>query len=341
MATVRPRGTVRSTWSTARKGSVRPGIGYCFTAPVSRSSGSPAVAGDGAPPDVTATLRSASPGAAARSRRVYSCRGREMTSCAGPDSTISPRYMTTTRSARSAARARSWVMSTTAAPTSAASSAIWSRTSRCTVTSSAEVGSSASSTSGRQASAIAMSTRWRIPPENSCGYWSKRASASAMPARVSSATASVRAAGPDARSWTSSASTIWAPTRITGLRPVIGSCGTSPIRLPRTPRRVRSSAAVMSRSRSMTDPDVMRPLSASSRLTDAARVDLPDPDSPTTATVSPTATSRSTPRTASTSPREVENATVRSRIDRTTSAAPGSVMAGLLRPSVLSWRRRA
>ena len=38
------------------------------------------------------------------------------------------------------------------------------------VTSSAVVGSSAISSAGSQASAIAIITRWRIPPDNSCGY---------------------------------------------------------------------------------------------------------------------------------------------------------------------------
>ena len=39
----------------------------------------------------------------------------------------------------------------------------------CTVTSSAVVGSSAIRSRGRQASAIAIAIRWRIPPENWCG----------------------------------------------------------------------------------------------------------------------------------------------------------------------------
>ena len=53
----------------------------------------------------SSTFRAAMPGAAASRRRVYSCRGRSTTCGAGPASTTSPRYMTTTRSARSAARA--------------------------------------------------------------------------------------------------------------------------------------------------------------------------------------------------------------------------------------------
>jgi hypothetical protein len=42
---------------------------------------------------------------------------------------------------------------------------------RCTVTSSALVGSSAMISAGRSAMAMAISTRWRMPPDSSCGYW--------------------------------------------------------------------------------------------------------------------------------------------------------------------------
>ena len=45
-----------------------------------------------------------------------------------------------------------------------------SRICACTVTSSAVVGSSANSSFGPHASAIAIITRWRIPPESWCGY---------------------------------------------------------------------------------------------------------------------------------------------------------------------------
>ena len=44
------------------------------------------------------------------------------------------------------------------------------------VTSSAVVGSSAMISLGLQASPIAIITRWRMPPENWCGYWSSRRS---------------------------------------------------------------------------------------------------------------------------------------------------------------------
>ena len=39
----------------------------------------------------------------------------------------------------------------------------------CTVTSSAVVGSSAMISLGSQANAIAITTRWHMPPESSCG----------------------------------------------------------------------------------------------------------------------------------------------------------------------------
>ena len=49
------------------------------------------------------------------------------------------------------------------------------------VTSSAVVGSSAITSLGLHARPIAIITRWRMPPENWCGYWSSRPSASVMP----------------------------------------------------------------------------------------------------------------------------------------------------------------
>ena len=63
-----------------------------------------------------------------------------------------------------------------------------SSTSPCTVTSSAVVGSSAISTSGCSASAMAIITRWRMPPESSCGYCFSRLSASEMRTAFSAST---------------------------------------------------------------------------------------------------------------------------------------------------------
>ena len=60
-------------------------------------------------------------------------------------------------------------MTTTAVSNSLCSRSISSRICAWTVTSSAVVGSSAISSFGSLASAIAIIARWRMPPENSCG----------------------------------------------------------------------------------------------------------------------------------------------------------------------------
>ena len=56
-----------------------------------------------------------------------------------------------------------------ALPKSSCSVFISERICACVVTSSAVVGSSAISRSGSLISAIAIITRWRMPPENWCG----------------------------------------------------------------------------------------------------------------------------------------------------------------------------
>ena len=85
-------------------------------------------------------------------------------------SAILPAYITATRSARPAITPRSWVTRMTAMPSRRRRSSISSRICFWMVTSSAVVGSSAMSSFGSQASAIAIITRWRMPPENWCGY---------------------------------------------------------------------------------------------------------------------------------------------------------------------------
>ena len=62
------------------------------------------------------------------------------------------------------------------------------------VTSSAVVGSSAISSFGLQASAIAIITRWRMPPESWCGYSRTRRCGSGMPTSVSISIACASAA---------------------------------------------------------------------------------------------------------------------------------------------------
>ena len=84
-------------------------------------------------------------------------------------------------------------MMITAIPSRLCRSAISSRIWAWTVTSSAVVGSSAISSLGSLASAIAIIARWRMPPENSCGYWSTRLRGSGIPTSSSSSIARSRA----------------------------------------------------------------------------------------------------------------------------------------------------
>ena len=80
------------------------------------------------------------------------------------------------------------------------------------VTSSAVVGSSAMITSGSLAIAIAIITRWRMPPENSCGNALARSAAFGMPTSLSSSTARSCAASLVTLLWTRTASASCAPT---------------------------------------------------------------------------------------------------------------------------------
>ena len=84
----------------------------------------------------------------------------------GPVSTISPFCITATRSAMRRTMPRLWVMKSIAMPSAFCTAARRSRMRAWTVTSRAVVGSSAMRMSGPLASAIAIITRWRWPPES-------------------------------------------------------------------------------------------------------------------------------------------------------------------------------
>ena len=156
-----------------------------------------------------------------------------------PISTTRPAYMTITRSHISAMTPRSCVISRTAMPYSRCSLRIRSRICAWIVTSSAVVGSSAISRRGLPASAMAIITRWRMPPESSCGYAVDRALAD-RESRHASTTRSLPHARPAPASFRRQRSTspIWSPTRITGLSAVIGSWKIMAI----SPPRLRASS---------------------------------------------------------------------------------------------------
>src|SRR5262245_32379191 len=108
--------------------------------------------------------------------------------------------------------------------------------------------------------------------------------------------------------WISTVSVSWRPTESTGFSEVIGSWKIIPISRPRI-RRISSSESVR-RSRPLNTiwpPTIWPAGAATRRITERALTDLPHPDSPTSATVSPARTSHETPSTARTTPAEVVN----------------------------------
>ncbi|MBP2295688.1 hypothetical protein J2851_005499 [Azospirillum rugosum] len=73
------------------------------------------------------------------------------------------------RSQKDATRFRSWLTKIMPMPRFEHSSSMIASTCICTVTSSAEVGSSAISRSGLGISIMAIMMRWPMPPDTSCG----------------------------------------------------------------------------------------------------------------------------------------------------------------------------
>ena len=105
-----------------------------------------------------------------RSRpHVYGIFGLAKSSPVSAFSTIFPPYMTWMRCVIPATTPRSWVMRMKAVRNSRARFFSRSRICAWMVTSRAVVGSSARISFGLHESAIAIITRWRMPPENWCG----------------------------------------------------------------------------------------------------------------------------------------------------------------------------
>jgi hypothetical protein len=91
-------------------------------------------------------------------------------------------------------------------------------TSAWMVTSRAVVASSAMSRAGSQEMAMAIRTRWSMPPDSSAGIWVATRAGSRRPTAASSSTARARAALRDRPTLTRSTSTSCWPTVRDGLR---------------------------------------------------------------------------------------------------------------------------
>ena len=197
---------------------------------------------------------------------------------------------------------------------SASRSMIWA----WMVTSRAVVGSSAMSSFGLQESAMAIMARCRIPPENSWGYWSARSSGLGMFTSFRYLMASAFASDEESFLWCLMASTICFPTFMVGFRQVMGSWKIMATSLPRIFCISFSDALTMSCSPSRTSPAGMRAGGMGFSLMMVWAVTLlPQPDSPTTASTSPSSREKVTPRTACTTPAYVSKDTCRSLISNT------------------------
>ena len=120
---------------------------------------------------------------------VYGIFMSEKSTGVGARSTILPAYITAISSVRPATTPRSWVTRIMAMCRSVCWRLSRLRICACTVTSSAVVGSSAKSSLGPQARAMAMVTRWRMPPDSWWGYSLTRWPGSGMPTDASRAMA--------------------------------------------------------------------------------------------------------------------------------------------------------
>jgi len=225
--------------------------------------------------------------------------------------------MTSTRSANSAITPMLCVMMTTAMPVSRWMSRSRSSSWAWMVTSSAVVGSSASSSRGEQASAMAIITRWRMPPESWCGKSSRRRSGVAMPTRSSRPIARLRASVFGMDSCARMVSMIWSPMRNTGFSEVIGSWKIMPMDGPRSVRNSFFDIPTSSRPSKRIEPDAIRPGGSGNRpRMDSAVTLLPEPLSPTMPSTSPGATSKLTPSTAGNTPESVRKVVVSPRTER-------------------------
>ena len=246
------------------------------------------------------------------SASVYGIRMLANSVLVGAFSTMRPPYITAISSVCPATTPRSWVTRITDMLRSWRCSAMRSRICDCTVTSSAVVGSSANSSVGPQARAMAIITRWRMPPDSSCGYWSRRRAASGIRTSRSSRSAVSRAVFLDISRCTRSGSAIWSPIFISGFSDVIGSWKIIAISWPQTWRICDVDRPISSCPSNFTDPSRIRLLPASSPITDRDSTVLPEPDSPTMPSVRPRSSEKLTPSTARTTPRGVRKWVIRS-----------------------------
>ena len=145
------------------------------------------------------------------------------------------------------------------------------------------VGSSAMSRRGSQEMPMAPTMRWRMPPDISCGYCSRRVCGEGMRTDFSSSHARLHALARPAPSCTRIGSATWSPIVNSGFSEAMGSCRIMAMRLPRTRRISASDFCSRSSPSNSILPLAMRAAGGSRRRMVSASVLLPEPDSPTIA----------------------------------------------------------
>ena len=182
--------------------------------------------------------------------------------------------------------ARSWAMNTIVRPYRAFMSSNRLSTCACTDTSSADTGSSQMISFGSVTTARAIEMRWHCPPENSWGRRDAAAAGSTPTASSTSSTFAERSESEPRFQIFSGSPTIWVIVR-RGLSDEIGSWKII-WSFGRVARRASPLSAVRFVPSKVTDPEV----GAGSCMIALPVVDLPQPDSPTSPNVSPSATSK-------------------------------------------------
>src|SRR5437867_2156261 len=240
---------------------------------------------------------------------VYGCCGSRNTSSAGPYSAIFPPYMIATLLHVCAMTERSWEIRIIDRSSSFCSFVRSSRIWAWIMTSRAVTGSSAMMIFGRQARAIAIITRWRIPPENSCGYSSFLAGL--IPTSSRSSTTRPCASSKDMLSCNAIASAICQLTRLTGLRAFIAPWKTIAMCFQRIFRISDSLIVARSFPEYRMWPSTIRPFFGSRRMIDSAVVVFPQPLSPASPRLSPFSSVHETSSTARTVPERVSKYVLR------------------------------
>src|SRR5437867_2102464 len=164
------------------------------------------------------------------------------------------------------------------------------------MTSSAVTGSSAITILGLHARAIAIITRCRMPPENSCGYsWAR---SRWIPTSSRSSPSRFIAAALSTLSWMTIGSAIWSPIRFTGFSAFIAPWKMIEMCFHRIPRSLPSVTFARSYPTYSIVPSTILPFDGRRRMIDRAAVVLPQPLSPASPRLSPSPKVKSTPSTA-------------------------------------------